>query len=156
MTTGVSTEAERRGTEPPAASAGPTRVRRRRRALGGRALPYLLIAPALVFELLVHVVPMLTGVAISFLKLNQFYLRHWLQAPFAGLDNYRSRWISTARLAPRCCDPWASPSLSAWSWWRSAGCSASSAPPSCSAVFAAGPCFGRFSSSRTRCRSSHR
>ncbi|WP_051580950.1 carbohydrate ABC transporter permease [Pseudonocardia acaciae] len=54
-----------------------------------RTLPYLLLAPALLFELLVHVVPMLTGVAISFLKLNQFYLRHWLQAPLAGIENYR-------------------------------------------------------------------
>jgi multiple sugar transport system permease protein len=54
-----------------------------------RALPYLLIAPALLFELLVHIIPMLTGVVISFLRLNQFYLRHWLRAPFAGLANYQ-------------------------------------------------------------------
>ena len=43
----------------------------------------------MLFELLVHVIPMLTGVGISFLQLNQFYLRHWLDAPFAGLANYR-------------------------------------------------------------------
>jgi len=40
--------------------------------LSSRALPYLLLGPALLFELLVHVIPMLTGVGISFLKLNQF------------------------------------------------------------------------------------
>ncbi|HEY3505652.1 MAG TPA: sugar ABC transporter permease [Actinocatenispora sp.] len=62
---------------------GPRRVAR------SRALPYLLLAPAILFELLVHVIPMLTGIGISFLKLNQFYLRHWLDAPFAGLANYR-------------------------------------------------------------------
>lgn len=62
---------------------------RPRRVTGSRLLPYLLLAPAILFELLVHVIPMLTGIAISFLKLNQFYLRNWLQAPFAGLDNFR-------------------------------------------------------------------
>lgn len=71
-----------------ATSPGPDKARRRRRPLSSRALPYLLLAPALLFELLVHVIPMLTGVGISFLKLNAFYLRHWLQAPFAGFDNY--------------------------------------------------------------------
>lgn len=54
-----------------------------------RALPYLLLAPALLFELLVHVVPMLTGVGISFLELNAFFLRRWTEAPFAGTENYQ-------------------------------------------------------------------
>ncbi|HEY4460357.1 MAG TPA: sugar ABC transporter permease [Pseudonocardiaceae bacterium] len=81
--------AKRPGRQPQAASAGPSGVRRRRRAGGGgRALPYLMLAPAALFELLVHVIPMVTGVVISFLKLNAFYLRHWWQAPFAGFDNY--------------------------------------------------------------------
>ncbi|MEJ3655863.1 sugar ABC transporter permease [Actinomycetes bacterium KLBMP 9759] len=68
----------------------PQRRGRRRRGWKPtvRSLPYLLIAPALVFELLVHIVPMLTGVGISFLQLNQMYLRRWLQAPFVGLSNY--------------------------------------------------------------------
>jgi multiple sugar transport system permease protein len=70
--------------------ATPPVERRRARWSGhGGALPYLLLAPALVFELVVHVIPMITGVVISFLKLNQFYLRHWLDAPFAGLANYQ-------------------------------------------------------------------
>jgi multiple sugar transport system permease protein len=59
------------------------------RVARSRALPYLLLAPAIVFELLVHVVPMLTGIYISFLGLNQFFLRNWLGAPFNGVDNYR-------------------------------------------------------------------
>jgi len=61
----------------------------RRRRVHSRALPYLLLIPALIFELVVHVIPMLTGVAMSFFGLNQFFLRRWLEAPFAGLDNYR-------------------------------------------------------------------
>lgn len=53
-----------------------------------RFFPYLLLAPAILFELLVHVIPMLTGVGISFLKLNAFFLRNWLEAPFAAFHNY--------------------------------------------------------------------
>ncbi|WP_232663205.1 carbohydrate ABC transporter permease [Pseudonocardia sp. TRM90224] len=73
----------------PAVPAVPRTGRRRGWSPSRRVLPYLLIGPALLFELLVHVIPMLTGVSISFLQLNQFYLRRWLQAPFAGLANYR-------------------------------------------------------------------
>jgi multiple sugar transport system permease protein len=52
-------------------------------------LPYLLLLPALVFELLVHLVPMVVGVFISFKALTQFYLVNWRDAPWAGLGNYR-------------------------------------------------------------------
>jgi multiple sugar transport system permease protein len=63
----------------------PSKTRRPRREL----LPYLLLTPAILLELLIHIVPMLVGVAISFLKLTQFYLRNWKAAPFAGGDNYK-------------------------------------------------------------------
>jgi multiple sugar transport system permease protein len=53
------------------------------------ALPYLLLIPALIFELLVHVVPMLVGIGMSFLHLTQFFIRNWSQAPGAGLSNYQ-------------------------------------------------------------------
>jgi multiple sugar transport system permease protein len=66
-----------------------TRSRRRLRVLEGRSLPYLLVLPALCFELLIHIVPLLAGVGVSFLKLNQFYIRDWTRAPWAGLENYR-------------------------------------------------------------------
>jgi multiple sugar transport system permease protein len=79
----------RPGDSPPAPAAPPVERRRARWSGHGGALPYLLLAPALVFELVVHVIPMITGVVISLLKLNQFYLRHWLDAPFAGLANYQ-------------------------------------------------------------------
>jgi multiple sugar transport system permease protein len=63
----------------------PLRRRKPRREL----LPYLLLAPAILLELLIHIIPMLVGVGISFLKLTQFYLRNWKAAPFAGTQNYR-------------------------------------------------------------------
>jgi multiple sugar transport system permease protein len=63
----------------------PLKVRRPRREL----LPYVLLAPAILLELLIHIIPMLVGVGISFLKLTQFYLRNWKAAPFAGGGNYK-------------------------------------------------------------------
>ncbi|BCJ29053.1 sugar ABC transporter permease [Actinocatenispora sera] len=71
------------------AGKGSAKTPRRRRVAQNRWLPYVLLAPAIIFELLVHVIPMLTGIGISFLKLNQFFLRNWVEAPFAGLSNYR-------------------------------------------------------------------
>ncbi|ETK37292.1 carbohydrate ABC transporter permease [Microbispora sp. ATCC PTA-5024] len=77
-----------RGGAPPSAGGRrrngllPVRLRR----LG---LPYLLILPALLLELLVHLVPMVIGIGMSFLQLTQFFLRNWSAAPFAGLSNYR-------------------------------------------------------------------
>jgi multiple sugar transport system permease protein len=72
-----------------AATPKPRTRRRRRRFLEGRRLPYLLVAPALAFELLIHIVPLLTGVGISFLQLNQYYIRNWTHAPWVGTKNYR-------------------------------------------------------------------
>lgn len=51
-------------------------------------LPYLLLLPALVLELLVHLVPMVIGIVMSFKELTQFYIRDWGTAPWSGLDNY--------------------------------------------------------------------
>jgi multiple sugar transport system permease protein len=62
----------------------PPRKRRWRREW----LPYLLLLPALFLELLIHIIPMLAGVAISFLRLTEFYLSNWRAAPFAGGSNY--------------------------------------------------------------------
>lgn len=49
----------------------------------------MLLLPALLFELLVHLVPMVVGVFISFKALTQLYLAQWQHAPWAGLSNYR-------------------------------------------------------------------
>ncbi|KUH40194.1 MULTISPECIES: carbohydrate ABC transporter permease [Streptomyces] len=51
-------------------------------------LPYLLLLPALILELLVHLVPMVIGIVVSFKELTQFHIRAWDAAPWAGLDNY--------------------------------------------------------------------
>jgi len=67
---------------------GKTQKSHRRRPAGWW-LPFALIAPAIIFELLVHIVPMLTGIWISFTKLTALYLSNWTGAPFAGLSNYR-------------------------------------------------------------------
>jgi multiple sugar transport system permease protein len=61
---------------------------RRRRSLQPRYLPYLLLVPALAFELLVHLIPMITGVLNSFRQLDLYSLREWFSAPFNGLTNY--------------------------------------------------------------------
>ncbi|MEU0404249.1 sugar ABC transporter permease [Streptomyces sp. NPDC006197] len=62
--------------------------RRRPGRLRARGLPYLLLLPALLLELLVHLVPMLIGIVMSFKELTQFFIRDWTAAPWAGLDNY--------------------------------------------------------------------
>lgn len=52
-------------------------------------MPYLLIAPTIALELLVHFVPMVAGVVMSLYKLTLFTLHHWSTAPFGGLSNFR-------------------------------------------------------------------
>jgi multiple sugar transport system permease protein len=71
----------------PSASAPPARRRARRRRPGGW-LPYVLVLPALLFELAIHIVPMVVGVYISFLQLTQLTIRRWTSAPLVGVRNY--------------------------------------------------------------------
>ncbi|SDZ17274.1 carbohydrate ABC transporter membrane protein 1, CUT1 family [Micromonospora pattaloongensis] len=75
------------GAHPGDAAARPpaVRPRTRRRPL----LPYLLLAPALVLELAIHVIPMFVGAFMSLQELTRFHLRDWSGAPFVGLDNFR-------------------------------------------------------------------
>jgi multiple sugar transport system permease protein len=72
-------------------STGPKRTGRKGPARRPRSkLPYLLLLPAVLLELLVHVVPMVVGVWMSLLELTQFQIRDWSAAPFVGLDNYKA------------------------------------------------------------------
>ncbi|MFF5425206.1 MULTISPECIES: carbohydrate ABC transporter permease [unclassified Streptomyces] len=71
--------------EPPPRAAPRSRRSGRLRRV---SLPYLLLLPALVLELLVHLVPMLIGIVVSFKELTQFHLRDWSAAPWAGMENY--------------------------------------------------------------------
>lgn len=73
---------------PRTADAAPAAPPKRRRRPKGWWLPLVLLAPAIVFELLIHVIPMLTGIWISFLQLTKFYIANWGAAPFVGLKNY--------------------------------------------------------------------
>jgi multiple sugar transport system permease protein len=73
-----------------AARLGPLRLPRRPPPGASRkTLPYLLLIPAVIAELLIHIVPMLLGVWMSLRKLTVFFIRNWTQAPGAGLSNYR-------------------------------------------------------------------
>ena len=67
-----------------------TKKRRARRPSPRRSrwLPYLLLAPAVVMELLIHIIPMLVGIWMSFIKLTKIYIANWSAAPWAGLQNY--------------------------------------------------------------------
>ncbi|MET7749007.1 sugar ABC transporter permease [Micromonospora sp. NPDC005367] len=75
--------APRAGKPVPAPARRPRRPRR-------SFLPYLLLVPAVVLELGIHVIPMLVGVWMSLLELTQFHIRDWSTAPFIGLDNYKA------------------------------------------------------------------
>lgn len=63
--------------------------RRRRRMSWKRATPYLLVLPAILLELLIHIIPMVVGIWMSFINLTQFFIANWSEAPFAGLGNYK-------------------------------------------------------------------
>jgi multiple sugar transport system permease protein len=69
---------------PAVRTGGPRNSRRTRK----HSLGLLFIGPAVLVELLVHIVPMLGGVATSFLGLTQYSIRDWTTAPFVGLKNY--------------------------------------------------------------------
>jgi multiple sugar transport system permease protein len=72
-------------------TAPPPRPPKRRRGFGARyrATPYLMLVPALILELAVHIVPMAVGAWMSLRGLTQFYIRNWSEAPFKGLANFR-------------------------------------------------------------------
>jgi multiple sugar transport system permease protein len=77
---------------PPGATgnrAGATRTPPRRGRTRLRATPYLMLIPALILELAVHLIPMVVGAWMSLKHLTQFSIRDWSAAPFTGLANYR-------------------------------------------------------------------
>ncbi|MGC4151617.1 MAG: sugar ABC transporter permease [Propionicimonas sp.] len=64
------------------------RQQRLRKRIRGVSLPYLLITPAGIMEMLVHVLPMLLGIWIAFVGLSQLTIADWTSAPFVGLRNF--------------------------------------------------------------------
>jgi len=80
------------GADPGGGGERPQPVRTRPRfaeRLRRGGVPYLLLFPALVLELLIHIAPMVIGVVMSFKQLVQQYIRDWGAAPWSGLDNFR-------------------------------------------------------------------
>jgi len=71
-----------------APSHAPSHEQPRPSLLAGNRLAYLLIAPAVVAELLIHILPMMLGLWVAFTRLTQINIRNWTQAPFVGLDNF--------------------------------------------------------------------
>ena len=67
----------------------PARRQKRRRVRGRRVTPYLMLLPAVILELLVHIVPMVTGAWMSLKGLTQFFIANWGAAPYRGFANYR-------------------------------------------------------------------
>jgi multiple sugar transport system permease protein len=65
-------------------------------ARGRERFAYWLIAPALTFMVLVHLIPTAAGSFLSFLDLNTFTFQQLFGAPWAGLSNYDSILFDTA------------------------------------------------------------
>ncbi|MEV0848535.1 sugar ABC transporter permease [Streptomyces sp. NPDC049954] len=88
----TATAAPEQATPGPVKGPGPGPKRKRRLRIPDRVrkigLPYLLLLPALLFELLVHMVPMVVGIFMAFKELTQFYIRDWGAAPWSGFDNF--------------------------------------------------------------------
>ena len=86
---------------PPAPSAAPEEAapepgRRLTSSRSGRRLAYGLIAPAVVFMVLVHLVPTAGGVLLSLKNLNTFTFSQLFGAPWNGLENYRAILLDSA------------------------------------------------------------
>ena len=88
----------------PSGRGGPTATVRHRRGVTASNRPLWMMIPGGVLMIFVVVVPILLGLYMSVLNLDQYTLRQWLSAPFAGLGNYieavtdspllKSFWIS--------------------------------------------------------------
>jgi multiple sugar transport system permease protein len=57
---------------------------------------YWLIAPAVLFMVLVHLIPTAAGTFLSLLNLNTFTFQQLFGAPWAGLENYESILFDTS------------------------------------------------------------
>lgn len=53
-----------------------------------KSFAYRMILPAILLSIIVHFLPTIWGVIISFRKLNVYYISDWTEAPFVGFANY--------------------------------------------------------------------
>ncbi|HEY7454322.1 MAG TPA: sugar ABC transporter permease [Thermoleophilaceae bacterium] len=77
----------------------PSRSRRVPMGTGERSrarFAYWLIAPAVAFMVLVHLIPTAAGMFLSLLNLNTFTFQQLFGAPWAGLENYNSILFDSA------------------------------------------------------------
>src|SRR3954453_2047937 len=74
----------------PARSRGRRWRRAPRRTWRSNWFAYALVAPAVFFMVLVHVLPAAGGILLSFKNLNTFTFAQLYGAPWAGLENYRA------------------------------------------------------------------
>jgi multiple sugar transport system permease protein len=75
--------------ELPSRAGRPRRGRKRSAQRSRTRFAYWLIAPAVVFMVLVHLLPTVGGFILSFKRLNTFTFSRLFDAPWAGLENYR-------------------------------------------------------------------
>jgi multiple sugar transport system permease protein len=75
--------------ELPSRGGRPRRGRKRSAERSRTRFAYWLIAPAVVFMVLVHLLPTVGGFILSFKRLNTFTFSRLFDAPWAGLENYR-------------------------------------------------------------------
>jgi multiple sugar transport system permease protein len=89
--------APEQATGPPAPAPAPEELAEKARKSTWRRnrFAWALVAPALTFMVLVHIVPMLAGVYVGFLKLNTFTLPQLFGAPFIGFDNFKGLFQSS-------------------------------------------------------------
>jgi multiple sugar transport system permease protein len=80
-----------RGRRPSPKRPPPSRAARRRERFA-----YWMIAPALAFMVLVHLIPTAAGTFLSFLDLNTFTFQQLFGAPWTGLGNYDSILFDSA------------------------------------------------------------
>jgi multiple sugar transport system permease protein len=80
----------------PAREPLPSRAGRPRADRSRTRFAYWLIAPAVAFMVLVHLVPTAAGVVLSFKRLNTFTFSRLWDAPWAGLENYRGILFDSA------------------------------------------------------------
>jgi multiple sugar transport system permease protein len=81
---------QRPAVRPPAPTGRAARPRRSAGRNRQARFAYWLIAPALAFMVLVHLLPTAAGTFLSFLDLNTFTFQQLFGAPWTGLGNYHS------------------------------------------------------------------
>src|SRR6478736_3760759 len=75
------------GAETPAGGGQPAPAGRRR-MLTERNRPLWMLIPGGVLMIVIIVLPLLLGIYMSVLNLDQYTLRKWISAPFIGVDNF--------------------------------------------------------------------